>query len=115
MIVHYIAAVALVAVALPASCVAHNTMTKNLKVLVSSNDFPTSGLKVLEEQWVFVIILYYNHVILTVTLISYVLSACFVLNEEISVKWHNASVPSCTLLVKSLSITTIISVVYRAI
>lgn len=50
MIAHYVAVLALVAVTLPASCVANNTMTKNLKVLVSSNDFPASGLKVLEEQ-----------------------------------------------------------------
>lgn len=28
----------------------NDTMTKNLKVLVSSKDFPESGLKVLQEQ-----------------------------------------------------------------
>lgn len=31
---------------------ANDTMTKNLKVLVSSKDYPDSGLKVLQEQWV---------------------------------------------------------------
>ncbi|KAJ8712513.1 hypothetical protein PYW07_005355 [Mythimna separata] len=51
MIVHYVAVLLLVGVALPASCLAHSTMTKNLKVLVSSNDFPASGLKVLEEHF----------------------------------------------------------------
>ncbi|KAJ8715234.1 hypothetical protein PYW08_005215 [Mythimna loreyi] len=46
-----VVALLLVGVGLPASCIAHNTMTKNLKVLVSSNDFPASGLKVLEEHF----------------------------------------------------------------
>ncbi|KAF9801942.1 hypothetical protein SFRURICE_016192 [Spodoptera frugiperda] len=60
MIAHYVAVLALVAVTLPASCVANNTMTKNLKVLVSSNDFPASGLKVLEEHFTVVQTKYLN-------------------------------------------------------
>lgn len=71
MIVHYVTVSLLVGFALPASCVAHNTMTKNLKVLVSSNDFPASGLKVLEEQWVLLIFLHKIHVILSAICIAY--------------------------------------------
>lgn len=40
----------LVASVLSASSDASTKMTKNLKVLVSTNDFPESGLEVLKEQ-----------------------------------------------------------------
>ncbi|XP_075980122.1 glyoxylate reductase/hydroxypyruvate reductase-like [Anticarsia gemmatalis] len=60
MIVLYIAVAALVTVTLPANSVANNTMTKNLKVLVSSNDFPPAGLKVLQEHFTVVQTKYLN-------------------------------------------------------
>uniref|UniRef100_A0A2A4K050 Glyoxylate reductase/hydroxypyruvate reductase n=1 Tax=Heliothis virescens TaxID=7102 RepID=A0A2A4K050_HELVI len=60
MIVLNVVVVALVGVVLPVSCVAHSTMTKNLKVLVSSKDFPASGLKVLEEHFTVVQTKYLN-------------------------------------------------------
>lgn len=60
MIVVYVAIIALVTVTLPASSVANNTMTKNLKVLVSSNDFPPAGLKILQEHFTVVQTKYLN-------------------------------------------------------
>ncbi|XP_021186080.3 glyoxylate reductase/hydroxypyruvate reductase [Helicoverpa armigera] len=61
MIVHNVGVVvALVGVLLPVSCVAHSTMTKNLKVLVSSKDFPPAGLKVLQEHFTVVQTKYLN-------------------------------------------------------
>lgn len=50
MLAIYLATIAVVTVSLPANTVANNTMTKNLKVLVSSNDFPPAALKLLQEQ-----------------------------------------------------------------
>lgn len=51
MIVVYVLTFSLVTVTLPASCVANNAMTKNLKVLVSSKDFPPAGLEILQEHF----------------------------------------------------------------